>query len=418
MSTQETYLQGIADAIREKDGTAEPIQAKSFAARIRAIPVGTGGVGELPPDPEKVYKATRPADWLPMPEPGEDEMYLLVHIPAGTSLPLAFTVTCAESYTVALGTVLAGTFIGRAGEPLASGTKYEAELDADTFGFLTSDGMAQAMVKVTGADILTWAPGAHSKRVGDVTGWNIVEIACRLPHGEAVTCGSADQFKPLKALRYFTWRGGNAAADLSGMFQGCGALVAVPELDTSHASSLAQMFEGCAALTAIAPFDTARASSVKRMFRGCSSLTGIPALDLSGATDVEGLFYNCAALRAVPELDTSNALKMNTVYYGCGALTAIPKFESSKATGRTNLFYACASLASLTLNPDAPGWDFGELSLRNTSLGHDAIVRLFESLPRNTQYALQIDLTYTPGAAELTDGELAIAEGKNWTVTR
>lgn len=41
MSYQETKLQAIADAIREKDGTTEPIPANDFPARIRAIPTGS-----------------------------------------------------------------------------------------------------------------------------------------------------------------------------------------------------------------------------------------------------------------------------------------------------------------------------------------------------------------------------------------
>lgn len=42
MSTQETKLKAIADAIREKDGTTEPIPANDFAARILAIQGGDG----------------------------------------------------------------------------------------------------------------------------------------------------------------------------------------------------------------------------------------------------------------------------------------------------------------------------------------------------------------------------------------
>lgn len=37
MSVQENYLKSIADAIREKDGSTDPIPANTFAARIRAI---------------------------------------------------------------------------------------------------------------------------------------------------------------------------------------------------------------------------------------------------------------------------------------------------------------------------------------------------------------------------------------------
>ena len=41
MSIQETKLQAIANAIREKDGTTEPIPANDFPARIRAIKTGS-----------------------------------------------------------------------------------------------------------------------------------------------------------------------------------------------------------------------------------------------------------------------------------------------------------------------------------------------------------------------------------------
>lgn len=42
MSTQEERFAQIAAAIREKDGTTGPIKALDFAARIRAIPIGSG----------------------------------------------------------------------------------------------------------------------------------------------------------------------------------------------------------------------------------------------------------------------------------------------------------------------------------------------------------------------------------------
>ena len=54
MSTQETNLKAIADAIREKDGTTTPIPAYTFAERIRAIE--TGGL------PDNVRTITLTAD--------------------------------------------------------------------------------------------------------------------------------------------------------------------------------------------------------------------------------------------------------------------------------------------------------------------------------------------------------------------
>lgn len=49
MSVQETNLKAIADAIREKDGTTEPIpSAEDFPDRIRAIPTDFSNLIKLP----------------------------------------------------------------------------------------------------------------------------------------------------------------------------------------------------------------------------------------------------------------------------------------------------------------------------------------------------------------------------------
>lgn len=47
MSIQENHLKTIADAIREKDGTTEPISANDFSARILAIPTGGGAPDDV-----------------------------------------------------------------------------------------------------------------------------------------------------------------------------------------------------------------------------------------------------------------------------------------------------------------------------------------------------------------------------------
>lgn len=43
-----TYLTGIADAIREKKGTTDPINAQDFASEISSISTGGGGTGDNP----------------------------------------------------------------------------------------------------------------------------------------------------------------------------------------------------------------------------------------------------------------------------------------------------------------------------------------------------------------------------------
>ena len=80
-------------AVGDRGGTLpEQRNSGNLAEAIRSI---TGGkTGTEAPAPEEVYRTARPASWLTIPEPEDDEMYLLVHITDGLSTLLAFTVTC------------------------------------------------------------------------------------------------------------------------------------------------------------------------------------------------------------------------------------------------------------------------------------------------------------------------------------
>ena len=79
------------------------------------------------------------------------------------------------------------------------------------------------------------------------------------------------------------------------------------------------------------------------------------------------------------------------------------------------MFQNCSSLLSITLKPTVIGWTGYAISLSACSLGHKALVDLFNSLPTITT-AKALTLTGNPGVLELTDEEKAIATGKNWTL--
>lgn len=526
----------IADAIREKDGTTAEIAANAFPARIRGIPAGGGAASVEPLDPVEVYHSTRPDDWLPMPEPQDNEIYLLFHIPDGVSSLLAFTVTCTGSYTVALGTVANGAFVQSSTQTLASGTKYQAELFADDFGSLTSDGMKQCMVKISGTAVKTWVPAAHPKKTAPANfyKWNIMEIVCRLPQGTSITCGNSSEVMALTKLRYFSMAGSSNMANMSSMFRNCYSLIAVlqlnsskvtsmmstfntcysliaipqldtakvlsmngafnscyslvtipqlntsrvtdmssmfnscyslaqvPQLDTSQTTNMGSMFYGCYSLSAIPQLDTSKATKMNSMFRNCYSLTTVPELNTSNVTDMSYLFYSCISLTAIPQLNTSKVTIMSSMFRNCYSLTEIPELDMSKAidlsymfqacysliaipeldtsnaadmrlmfnacsliavpqldtsnvTNMTNTFNNCPCLGKLTFNPSAAGWAGCAIDIKQCSLGHQALVDLFNSLPAITS-AKELTITGNPGVSELTDTEKAIATGKNWTL--
>ncbi len=420
MSVQETYLRGIADAIREKEGTSEAIPANTFADRVRAIP--SGPRPGTPLDPGEVYKATRPTDWLTMPEPGDDEMYLLFHIPDGVSALLAFTVTCTGSYTVQFGTVRDGAFaesLTVTRQTVPTGVKLETELFAGDFGDLTSDDMKQVMIRVSGTDILTWEPSAHSRKPlpNDFNGWNIVEIVCRLPKGTKVRCGnpSSSEYMSLRMLRYFAWVGKNAATEMKDMFYDCYSLITVPALDTSSVTSMMNMFSDCYSLIAIPAMDTRAVTTMMQMFYDCRALPAIPALDTSAATNTMNMFSYCWSLTAAPKLDTHTVKDMMNMFYDCRSLTVVPELDTSAATDMKNTFFNCYSLGSLRFRQDVAGWAGHDITLNSCSLCHDALVALFESLPKITT-SKKIFLYDNPGLSEVTDAEKAVATGKNWTL--
>ena len=317
--------------------------------QVESIFSGGGGSTSEPLDPVEVYNNTRPADWLPMPTPADNELYLLFHIPDGVSSLLAFTVTCTGNYTVALGTVSGGSFVASSSVDIASGSKYETELFADDYGNLTSDGNKQVMVKVSGADILTWAPSTHSKKTSpsNFTGWNIVEISCNLPSGTSVACGSSTGNMALRKLRYFAWYGNNAVTNMTDMFSYCYSLTVIPQMDTSAVTNMSYMFNDCNSLTAIPQLNTSAVTDMSNMFVGCNSLTAIPQMDTSAVTNMSQMFSNCYSLTVIPQLNTSAVTDMSNMFANCYSLTAIPQMDTSAVTNMSYMFSYCYSLTAI-----------------------------------------------------------------------
>jgi len=454
----------IRAALEEKgQAVADGDSFASYAEKIGSIERGGGGAG-TPPDPAKVYKETRPADWLPMPEPQDDEMYLLFHIPDGVSALIAFTVTCTGSYTVKTGTVRNGAFVSQASTSVASGSNWETELSAKSYENLTADGMKQVMIKVSGSNIATWAASNHSKASSNLKDWNIVEIACRLPSGLKVDCGGQYLYIALTKLRYFTWVGTNIVTDMVSMFKNCCVLTAVPQLDTSSVTNMSYMFNGCSSLMAVPQLDTSSVTNMSYMFGGCPRLTAIPQLDTSIVTNMASMFLNCHSLTAIPQLDTSKVTTMQNMFSHCSSLTAIPQLDTSSVTNMgymfsychsltkipqldtskvitmkemfsscysltailrldtsivtnmASMFQSCTSLSKLKLKPDVAGWVGVAISLSGCVLGRTALVDFFNSLPTITS-TKAITLTRNPGISELMSAEKMIATRKGWTLT-
>lgn len=88
---------GIADSIRAKDGTSNPIAAINFADRINAIP--TGGSTEFQyRTPDEIYAQDRPADWPVLPDPQEGECYFLFSRDSLSELQVVYDESMLSNY--------------------------------------------------------------------------------------------------------------------------------------------------------------------------------------------------------------------------------------------------------------------------------------------------------------------------------
>ena len=385
----------------------------------------------MPPDPAEVYASQRPSDWLTMPVPQDNEMYILLHVldriegqelyqPTGR---IYFSVSCTGSYTVEKGTVTNGAFVpDGAAASVASGGVYKGEFTAGDCYSRTSDGMGQVMFRVRGGDILSWETSGPDESSGFAT-WNIVEIACRLPSATRMGCGhSRWEEAALTSLRYFAWYGPNAMTDMTGMFCRCRSLQAILALDTSKVTNMTEAFFWCSSLIALPALDTSKLTNMHGIFRECHSLYAVPELNTSGVGDMAYAFYNCYSLRYLNWLDTWSCTTLECGFYGCHALRGDKAHMRDGLPRRGRLQ---RRLCHVPL-PPAPGVQRGvpahglvwrrHLPGRQPDFYPD-LIALINSLPTVSgtspgQRILQLDAI--PGTLELTQEDEQLALSKGW----
>ena len=109
--------------------------------------------------------------------------------------------------------------------------------------------------------------------------------------------------------------------NISNMLNYCQRLVRIPQLDTSNVTSMGAMFYSCSSLATIPQLNTSKVTSMNDMFYGCSALQSIPQLDTSKVTRMDYMFTGCQTLQTIPLLNTSKVTNTNGMFSGCSALT-------------------------------------------------------------------------------------------------
>lgn len=413
------YLEDTKAAIRDAiaaRGVDVPAGTtfRDYAARIGEI---SGGGTEDPLDPEFYYQSFRPAEWLPLPEPGEDEMYFLMHVPKDSKGFIAFSVEFQGSCTVEYGTTESGTFVPDASVPLSSGVSYEAEIDAAACHSPTAEGVGQLVFRVSGQGISSWSGSPHSRAL-DHANWNIVDLACRLPSCSKVKPGNFDMMLAMSSLRYFAWFGENRLEDMSDMFSSCYSLQAIRALDTTYVTNMTGAFFECHSLVAFPPLNTSKVTSLMDTFGNCGALSIIPEMDTSAVESFKYAFSNCYSLRSLSWMDTSSGTDFENCFYNCTSLRELPPISLAGPPvedGLGGAFGRCTALQKVSFKDGASGWIGSIIDLTDTMLGHDALLELFDCLP-SISFNKRVVLYNVPGTVDLTEAEKQVLTAKGWTV--
>lgn len=152
---EESSIQDIANAIREKNESTTTYKVAEMGAAVRNLPTGSISPES---DPREVYGGTRPAEWLRLPDYDKVEpntMYLVVELKENYPNKEKFTFR-ATSATVDEGIVVNGAFVSKASRTIAgNGVNNDVAItlnyDFNGFDWAKSlpNGKKQIVVRIT-----------------------------------------------------------------------------------------------------------------------------------------------------------------------------------------------------------------------------------------------------------------------------
>ena len=155
-------------------------------------------------------------------------------------------------------------------------------------------------------------------------------------------------FGGCKALTTIPQLNTSSVTNMSSMFSDCYKLTTIPLIDTSKATNMNSMFSGCSYLTDVPLFDTSNVTDMNYMFNGCSKLTTIPKFNTSKITSMASMLKS-SGITTIPQLDTSNVTNMSSMFDYCRKLTSVPQLDVSKVTSMRDMFFYCTSLKSILM---------------------------------------------------------------------
>lgn len=223
-------------------------------------------------------------------------------------------------------------------------------------------------------------------------------------------CTDAYQlFSDCYSLKTVKLNGTENLENTSYMFGSCYSLEEAPLFDTSSVQYMYDMFEFCHTLQNVPLYNTSNVVDMDYMFYYCYSLQSVPHFDTSSNEYFYDMFEGCYSLETVPLFNTSSSNgDFDTMFSDCYSLQKLPKLDVSSGTNLGNIVSLCSCLAAAPLQGTST-----DISFNGCCLSRNAILDIFNGL---ANASATIDVSYNYGADDLTSEDIAIAEGKGWTV--
>lgn len=377
-SRKELYLAAAAGM----DGITVPTPESREELYLDAIAEGGGGGGGgggvKPLDPEKVYKETRPSDWLTMPSTiDNNEIYFLLHMPEdiGGTVSLSLNVTRKTNNqtptTIEFGTAPNGVFTPDPALTITTTASTPSiSVPASAYGNTTSAGEKQLIMKISNTGGISAFGFPSSNAATDLLRKQLVEAMVHLEEPNTSTInglfGSQNQYNACLDLEYAYVEMPNFT-DIKSLFLYCESLVAVRKLDIKSVANLTSTFAYCDSLIAIPKFDMKNATIANGMFTNCRELEAVPDLDFSSVTSAANLFQS-SGLKKVPSIDTKNVTNFSYMFSACVKLEEIPVLDTSSGTNFSYMFSGCSMLKTIPLLNTTSGTNFSYMFSGCTSL--------------------------------------------------
>lgn len=131
------------------------------------------------------------------------------------------------------------------------------------------------------------------------------------------------------------------------MFDACGYLLTVPNINMSNIVNTSYMFQGCQNLISVPNFNTSNVVNMAGMFQSCGNLTSVSNFDTNKVTDMAGMFYGDSNIHNIPNFNTSNVTNMYAMFWAATNLTTMPNFNTEKVENMQSMFVYCFNLISI-----------------------------------------------------------------------